>query len=101
LSIKHVDVLESRSAWASITTSLLHLTMIGTNKHGVGCEISRNNFHYMMHQHPTSLSLLKLGPCLFFDSSGCGLVTEMECATCHPCFFGHSQVTWLGFPQYK
>jgi hypothetical protein len=38
LSIKHVDVLESRSAWACIITSLLHFTMISTKKHGVGFE---------------------------------------------------------------
>jgi hypothetical protein len=34
LSIKHVDVPKSRSAWTSIVTSLLHLTIIGTNKFG-------------------------------------------------------------------
>jgi len=38
LSIKHVNALESRNAWASIITSLLHLIMIGTKKHGVGFE---------------------------------------------------------------
>jgi hypothetical protein len=38
LSIKHVDVLKSRSDWASIVTSLLHLMMIGTKKHGVRFE---------------------------------------------------------------
>ncbi len=36
LSIKHVDASKSISAWASIITRLLHLTMIGTKKHGVG-----------------------------------------------------------------
>jgi hypothetical protein len=36
LSIKHVDMPESKSVWASIITSLLHFTMIGTKKHGVG-----------------------------------------------------------------
>ncbi len=25
----------------------------------------------------------------------------MAHATCGPCFFGHSQTTWLGSPQYK
>jgi len=35
LSMKHVDVLESRSAWVSIVTSLLHFIMIGTKKYGV------------------------------------------------------------------
>jgi hypothetical protein len=36
LSMKHANVLESRSAWVSIVTSLLHLIMIGTKKRGVG-----------------------------------------------------------------
>jgi hypothetical protein len=36
LSIKHVDALKLRNTWASIVTSLLHLTMIGSKKHGVG-----------------------------------------------------------------
>jgi hypothetical protein len=38
LSIKHADVLESKSVWTSIIISLLHLTMISTKKHGVGSE---------------------------------------------------------------
>jgi hypothetical protein len=50
LSIKHVDVLESINSWTSIITSLLHLTMIGTKKHGVGSEIGWDYSHYMMHQ---------------------------------------------------
>jgi hypothetical protein len=36
--MKHVDVPKSRSVWASIIISLLHLIMIGTKKHGVGFE---------------------------------------------------------------
>jgi len=36
LSMKHVDVLESKSAWVSVVTSSLHLIMIGTKKHGAG-----------------------------------------------------------------
>jgi hypothetical protein len=35
LSMKHVDELKSRNVGASIVTSLLHLTMISTKKHGV------------------------------------------------------------------
>jgi hypothetical protein len=38
LSIKHVDVLKSKNVWASIVTSLLHLMMIGTKKHGARSE---------------------------------------------------------------
>jgi len=38
LSIKHVNVLESRNVWVSIITSLLHLIMIGTKKHGARLE---------------------------------------------------------------
>jgi hypothetical protein len=36
--MKHVDELESKSVGASIVTSLLHMTMIGTKNHGVGFE---------------------------------------------------------------
>jgi hypothetical protein len=64
-------------------------------------KIGWDHFHYMMHQGLTLWSLLKLGPYLFSNFSGCGLVIEMVCATCGPCFFGHSQATWLGFPPYK
>ncbi len=35
LSIKHVDAPNPKSVWASIVTSLLHLTMISTKKYGV------------------------------------------------------------------
>jgi hypothetical protein len=38
LSIKHANAQELRSAWASIVTSLLHLTMISTKKHGARLE---------------------------------------------------------------
>jgi len=38
LYIKHVHVPQSKNVWASIFTSLLHLTLIGTKKHGVGFE---------------------------------------------------------------
>jgi hypothetical protein len=38
LSMKHVDAWESKKFWASVITSLLHLTMIGIKKHGVGFE---------------------------------------------------------------
>jgi hypothetical protein len=34
--MKHVDALKSTSVWASIVTTILHLTMIGIKKHGVG-----------------------------------------------------------------
>jgi hypothetical protein len=59
LSIKHVDLLESKSAWASIITSLLHLTIIGTKKHGVG-------------------SKDKLGPFSLHDASRSSLVVPIE-----------------------
>jgi hypothetical protein len=36
--MKHGDAPKLRSVWASVVTSLLHLTMISTNKHGVGFE---------------------------------------------------------------
>jgi hypothetical protein len=35
LSIKHANAPKSRSVWASIVTSVLHLIMISTKKHGV------------------------------------------------------------------
>ncbi len=35
LFINHANALESKNVWASIIISLLHLAMIGTNKHGV------------------------------------------------------------------
>jgi len=38
LSIKQVDVLESKSVQASIVTSLIHLIMIDTKKYGVRFE---------------------------------------------------------------
>ncbi len=38
LSIKLVDVPESKSVWASNVTSLLYLIMISNKKHGVGFE---------------------------------------------------------------
>jgi hypothetical protein len=38
LFIRHADALKSKSAWVSIITSLLHLTMIGIKKHGDGFE---------------------------------------------------------------
>jgi len=50
LSIKHVDAPKSRSVWASIITSLLHLMMIGTKKLKLGLKIGWDHFHYMMHQ---------------------------------------------------
>jgi hypothetical protein len=40
LSIKHADAPKSKSDWASIIISLLHLTMIGTNKHVLGLKIN-------------------------------------------------------------
>jgi hypothetical protein len=39
LSIKHDDVLKSRSVWGSIVTSLLHLMMISTKKMVLGLKI--------------------------------------------------------------
>ncbi len=33
--MKHVNALKSKNVWASIVTSLLHLTMIGTKKYSV------------------------------------------------------------------
>jgi hypothetical protein len=60
LSIKHVDAPKLRSVWASIVTSLLHLTMIGTKKIMLGLKIRWDHSHYMMHQGSTSRSLLRL-----------------------------------------
>ncbi len=38
---------------------------------------------------------------MFFNSSSCGLVTQMVHAKCDPWFFEHSRATWLSSPQYK
>jgi hypothetical protein len=65
LSLKHVDALESKSVWASIVTSLLHLIMIGTTKHGVG-------------------SKYRLKPFSLHDASRSNLVIPIE--TGHACF---------------
>jgi hypothetical protein len=56
LSIKHVNALDSRSAWASIVTSLLHLTMIGTKKH---CDGSKDRLRPFS-LHDTSRSSLMI-----------------------------------------
>jgi len=42
--MKHVDALKPISVWASIATSLSHLTMIGTKKHGIRFEDSLGPF---------------------------------------------------------
>jgi hypothetical protein len=64
LSIKHVHALKSRSAWTSIVMSLLHLTMIGTKKHGVG---SKNRLGpFSLHDASRSRSLLKLDMLIFW-----------------------------------
>jgi hypothetical protein len=59
LSIKHVDALQSKSVWAFIITSLLHLTMICTKKYGVG-------------------SKDKLGPFSLHDASRSSLAIPVE-----------------------
>ncbi len=64
LSIKHVDVLESRSAQSSIITSLIHLIMIGIKEYGVGFED-------------------RLGPFSLHDASRSSLVVPIEIAHVH------------------
>jgi hypothetical protein len=64
LSIKHANVLELRSVWASIVTSLLNLTTINTKKHGVG-------------------SKDRLGPLLVHDASKSNLVILIETRHVH------------------
>ncbi len=90
LSIKHADAPKSRSDWASIITSLIHLTMISIKKHVLGLKINSDHCHYMMHQGPTSLYLLRFNM-LVFDSFSCGLIREMAHVACGPYFFRHSQ----------
>jgi hypothetical protein len=64
LSMKHIDVPKSRSVWASIIISLLHLTMIGTKKHGVG-------------------SKYRLGPFSLHDASRSNLIVFIETGHAH------------------
>ncbi len=59
LSIKRAYALKSRNAWASIVTSLLHLTMIGTNNHGARFED-------------------KLAPFSLHDASKCNLIIPIK-----------------------
>jgi hypothetical protein len=42
--MKHVDALKSISVWASIATSLSHLTMIGTKKLVLDLKIGWDHF---------------------------------------------------------
>jgi hypothetical protein len=65
--MKHVDELESKNVGASIITSLLHLTMIGTKKHGVGFD--------------------RLGPLSLHDASRSNLVVFTEIK--RVCFLTH------------
>jgi hypothetical protein len=73
LSIKHVYALKSRNASASIVTSLLHLIMIGTNKHGARFED-------------------KLGPFSLHDASRCSFAIPIK--TRHACFSTPLVMDW-------
>jgi hypothetical protein len=64
LSMKHIDTPKSISVWASIIISLLHLTMIGTKKHGVR-------------------SKDKLGPFSIHDASRSSLVVPTKVGHVH------------------
>jgi hypothetical protein len=65
----------------------------------LGLKIGWDHYHYMMHQGPTSWSLLKLGPCLFSNSSGCGLVTKMVHVACeqHDLVFHNTNKNYFYF----
>jgi hypothetical protein len=73
LSIKHVDAPKLRSVWASIVTSLLHLTMIGSKKHGIGFKD-------------------KMGPFSLHDASRFNLAIPTK--TEHACFLTAMVVGW-------
>jgi hypothetical protein len=67
LSTKYADELESKNVGASIVTSLLHLTMIGSKKHGARFD--------------------RLGPLSLHDASRSNLVVLIEIK--HVCFLTH------------
>jgi hypothetical protein len=73
LSIKHVNALESRNAWASIIISLLHLAMISTNKNGIGFED-------------------RLGPFSLHDASKSNFMVPIEIG--HACFLTSLVMDW-------
>ncbi len=99
LSIKNANALKSISVWVSIVTNLLHLIMIGIKKHGVRSKDRLGPFSLHYASRFSLMVLTQIGHACF--SLGCGLVIEMVCVACGPCFFGHSQTTWSCFPQYK
>jgi hypothetical protein len=59
-SMKYVDAPKSILIWASIVTNLLHLIVIGIKNVVMDLKIAWDHLHYMMHQNPTSWSLLRL-----------------------------------------
>ncbi len=63
-SIRHVDVPQSRCSQASIVISLLHLTMIGIKRHGIG---SKN----------------RIGPFSLHDASTSSLTVPIEIGHVH------------------
>jgi hypothetical protein len=65
-SMKYVDAPKSIFVWASIVTNLLHLKVIGTKNVVMDLKIVWDHLHYMMHQNPTSWSLLRLDMLIFF-----------------------------------
>ncbi len=73
LSIKHANALESINFEPSIVISLLHLTMIGTNKHGVGFEE-------------------RLGPFSLHDASKSNFMVPIEIG--HACFLTLVVMDW-------
>jgi hypothetical protein len=65
LYIKRVDALESRNVWASIVTNLLHLTMIGIKKHGVGFEDRLRPFSLHDPSRSNLVNTIKIGHVCF------------------------------------
>jgi hypothetical protein len=58
LLMKHINALESRNAWAYTITSLFHLTMIGTKKHGVKSKERQGPFS--LHDASTSKFMVSI-----------------------------------------
>jgi hypothetical protein len=82
----HANVPKSKHVWVSITTNLLHLTILVTKTMVLGPKINWDHFHHMY---------------LFLDSSSYGFAIKVACVICWPHFFGHSWTTWPCYPQYK
>ncbi len=74
LGMKHGDAPKLKNVLASIVTSLLHLTMINTNKHGVGFED-------------------RLRPFSLYDASRSSLMIRTEIGHAH--FLTPLVVDWL------